>query len=89
MARDIQGNHKDDRADMPKEPEYDDDGGTNRLAHAISSIIKPKGPHENPHQQTIDELLKVDIIRHMAPEDIKACLPTMLAQEAHTGTVCQ
>ena len=50
MARDVHGNHKDDRADMPKEPKYDDDSGTNRLTHAISGVIKPKGPHENPHQ---------------------------------------
>ena len=50
MARDIQGDHEDDRADMPKEPEYNNDGGTNGLAHAISGVIEPKGPHENPHQ---------------------------------------
>ena len=89
MARDVQGHHKDDRADIPKEPEYNDGGGTNRLAHAISGIIEPKGPHENPHQRTINELLKADIICHMAPEDIKACSPTMLTQEARTRTVCQ
>lgn len=48
-------------------------------------------PHQRPltppqreyFYKTIDELLEAGITRRIAPEDVKACSPTTLAQKAH------
>ena len=38
-----------DRASMPKEPEFDDDGDACGLEHLTNSIVEPQGPHKTPH----------------------------------------
>lgn len=42
-------------------------------------------PQREYFYKTLDELLQAGIVRPIAPEDVKACSPTTLAQKAHSG----
>ena len=62
-----------------------------RIPH--NAKFSTHAPHQRPltppqreyFYKTLDELLEAGIIRRIAPEDVKACSPTTLAQKAHSG----
>ena len=78
-----------DRASMPKEPEFDDDGDVCGLERVTNSVVEPQGPHETPHNAPApanDETAPGASERHPPTTSTSTTAPLSPARHTFTTT---